>query len=70
MDQMTAVTAGQEERPGEENNLSLQTFTRWLDEIEQQPSWRARADRECDYYDGNQLDSEVMRKARERGLPP
>jgi hypothetical protein len=50
--------------------LSLQTFTRWLDEIEQQPAWRARADRECDYYDGNQLDSDVMRKARERGLPP
>ena len=70
MDLMTAVTAGQEERPGEENELSLQTFTRWLDEIEQQPAWRARADRECDYYDGNQLDSEVMRKARERGLPP
>ena len=67
---MNGITYASPADPGTENNLSLQTFTRWLDEIEQQPSWRARADRECDYYDGNQLDSEVMRKARERGLPP
>lgn len=55
MDQMTAVMVGQE-RPGRRNKLGLDTFTRWLDEIEQQPAWRSRADRECDYYDGNQLD--------------
>ena len=54
----------------DETGLDLQTFTQWIDECEQQPAWRSRADRECEYYDGNQLDSEVMRRALERGLPP
>lgn len=50
--------------------LSLLTFTQWITECEDQPAWRAGADRCADYYDGNQLDSDVMRRARERGLPP
>lgn len=54
----------------QENGLGLQLFTQWIDECEQQPAWRSRADRECEYYDGNQLDSDVMRRAQERGLPP
>ncbi len=52
------------------DGLPLETFTRWLEEIQQQPPWRARADRECDYYDGNQLDSELLRRQREIGMPP
>lgn len=58
------------EMAGQQTGLSLEAFTQWVTECEEQPAWRSRADRECDYYDGNQLDSEVMRKARERGLPP
>lgn len=54
----------------QDTGLSLTEFTKWLTECEEQPAWRTRADRESDYYDGNQLDSEVMRRARERGLPP
>lgn len=50
--------------------LSLDTFTSWLTEIEQQPAWRARADREADYYDGNQLDSAVLQRQRQIGMPP
>ncbi|MFM7012172.1 MAG: hypothetical protein ACKO0Z_23065 [Betaproteobacteria bacterium] len=53
-----------------EEGLSLQEFTKFLTECEEQPAWRSRADREHDYYDGNQLDSDVMRRAAERGLPP
>jgi hypothetical protein len=53
-----------------DDGLSLHEFTKWLTECNEQPAWRTRADRESDYYDGNQLDSEVMRRARERGLPP
>lgn len=76
--QSTAVTAGREHEAEEMKEgegceckgLSLLTFTEWVTECEQQPAWRARADRESDYCDGNQLDSEVMRLARERGLPP
>ena len=39
-----------------EEGLSLQEFTKFLTECEEQPAWRSRADREHDYYDGNQLD--------------
>lgn len=62
----TVAMTGQENETG----LSLLQFTEWITECEEQPRWRSKADRECDYYDGNQLDSEVMRRARERGLPP
>ena len=78
MQPMTAEMAGQEhESPNEEamegedcGCLDLLTFTQWVQECQDQPDWRVKADREADYYDGNQLDSEVMKKARERGLPP
>lgn len=50
--------------------LSLDAYTSWLTEIEQQPAWRARADRESDYYDGNQLDSVVLQRQRQIGMPP
>lgn len=74
---MTAAMAGQENEDKEDGaleheneGLDLLTFTQFVTECQEQPAWRAKADRECDYYDGNQLDSEVMRKAQERGLPP
>ena len=70
MQPMTAVTAGQEQPQDGEAGLDLLTFTQWVEECRDQPAWRSNADRECDYYDGNQLDSDVMRRARERGLPP
>lgn len=39
-------------------------------EIEEQPAWRARADKEMDYADGNQLASELLRRQQELGIPP
>ena len=53
-----------------EQGLDLATFTQWVLECQEQPPWRTKADKEADYCDGNQLDSEVMRLSRERGLPP
>lgn len=50
--------------------LSLSEFTDWLNELQEQPRWRMNADKEADYADGNQLDSEVMQRAAELGLPP
>ncbi len=50
--------------------LDLGTFTRYFIEVRNQPQWRAKADREMDYYDGNQLDSEVLRRQAEIGMPP
>lgn len=50
--------------------ITLDEYTEILQEIEEQPAWRSIADREMDYADGNQLDSELLRKQAERGIPP
>ena len=39
-------------------------------EIDEQPIWRANADKEMDYCDGNQLDSDALYKQRLLGIPP
>lgn len=53
-----------------EGECSLSMFTVWMEEIREQPRWRTKADREADYYDGNQLDSEILRRQAEIGMPP
>ena len=55
---------------GDDLDMDLPEYTHIIREIEQQPRWRARADKEMDYADGNQLDSELMRKMQEIGIPP
>lgn len=41
-----------------------------IDEVENQPVWRATADKEMDYADGNQLDSELLARQKALGIPP
>lgn len=50
--------------------LTLDEYKEYLDEIEHQPVWRAAADKEADYADGNQLDTELLHAQAERGIPP
>ena len=50
--------------------LSLREYQEFYDEIELQPRWRAIADKEMDYADGNQLDSDLLRRQAELGIPP
>jgi hypothetical protein len=50
--------------------LDLLKYTQWLEEISQQPPWRSKADKEMDYYAGNQLDAEVLERQRAVGIPP
>ncbi|MDB5253865.1 MAG: hypothetical protein JWP27_3034, partial [Flaviaesturariibacter sp.] len=50
--------------------ITLEEFTEIHREIEDQPPWRAQADKEMDYADGNQLDSELIQKQRDLGIPP
>jgi hypothetical protein len=57
------------EQPGE-HGLTLAQYTNWLLEIQNQPAWRAKADKEMDYVDGNQLDSELLQKMQQLGIPP
>jgi hypothetical protein len=39
-------------------------------EIDEQPTWRATADKEMDYADGKQLDSDLLQKQAALGIPP
>lgn len=41
-----------------------------LFEIRNQPRWRLIADKECDYYAGNQIDSDTLAMMEERGQAP
>jgi hypothetical protein len=52
------------------SGLDLATYTRWLHEIQNQPAWRAKADKHMDYVDGNQLDSDLLRRQAQIGIPP
>lgn len=50
--------------------LSLLEYSEIINEIRAQPRWRHIADKEMDYADGNQLDSDLLRKQKEVGIPP
>lgn len=50
--------------------ITLAEYTNFLTEIMNQPAWRARADREMDYVDGNQLNSDVLQRQQQLGMPP
>ena len=54
----------------DEMALNLQELNEIHDEIEQQPVWRTIADKEMDYADGNQLDSELLTRMKLIGIPP
>lgn len=56
--------------PSGDSALTLQEYRDIYDEIEMQPAWRRTADKEMDYADGNQLDSDLLRKQAELGIPP
>ncbi len=50
--------------------LSVEKLEKWLDELRNQPRWRLVADKECDYYDGNQLDADTLELMESRGQAP
>lgn len=53
MEHSTAVMASREDEAAEEQQgLDLLTFTQWMQECQEQPAWRSRADKEADYCDG------------------
>lgn len=51
-------------------HLGLAEYTNYLNEIRNQPPWRAKADREMDYVDGNQLDADILQAQKNLGMPP
>ena len=59
-----------DEAPSDPLALTLEELGEIYSEISEQPEWRATADKEMDYVDGNQLDSDLLRRQRELGIPP
>lgn len=68
----TSVTTRHDEKEAAGGcGCTLEKFTGWLTEIrDEQPYWRGTADRESDYYDGNQLDAATLRDMADIGMPP
>jgi hypothetical protein len=52
------------------DKMTVEEFATIIDEIIDQPPWRLQADIEADYVDGNQLDSKLLQRLREVGIPP
>lgn len=50
--------------------MELGEYACILREMEEQPRWRSKADKEMDYVDGNQLDSDLLRRQQAIGIPP
>ena len=59
-----------EMQDGADDPLTLDEFAAIVREAINQPPWRASADMEADYADGNQLSSDLLRKQAELGIPP
>jgi hypothetical protein len=64
------MDAPQATAPTDPLTITLGEYTAFLEEIEEQPRWRSTADKEMDYADGNQLDSELLKRQAELGIPP
>ena len=58
------------EVPLDELALTVEDLNDIMSEIENQPKWRAIADKEADYADGNQLDSAILQRMKALGIPP
>jgi hypothetical protein len=50
--------------------ITQREFADIIDEAIDQPPWRAQADKEADYVDGNQLDSQLLQRLQALGIPP
>lgn len=55
---------------GRDEPMSTEEFQSIVREALAQPPWRAQADHEADYADGNQLSTELLRRMKDMGIPP
>lgn len=67
--EQTPPTAETELQPAEAP-ITIDEFAQIVREAINQPPWRANADKEADYADGNQLDSELLQRQKLLGIPP
>ncbi|MEY5097638.1 MAG: hypothetical protein RJA36_357, partial [Pseudomonadota bacterium] len=56
---------------GDDQAMTREEYAEVLFELENQPlGWRANADKEADYADGNQLDTALLQAQARLGIPP
>jgi len=57
-------------KDGASTPLTLDELSTIVRQATEQPPWRLNADKEADYADGNQLDSGLLRRMKDLGIPP
>lgn len=70
MQQYTDATATDELKDGSDEPITIDEFASIVRESLAQPPWRAQADKEADYADGNQLSTELLQRMKAMGIPP
>lgn len=50
--------------------LTREKLEQYLWDIREEDDWRTEANREAEYYDGNQLSADVLQQMKQRGIPP
>ena len=64
----TPTTDGMQD--GRDEPISQEEYASIVREALSQPPWRAQADKEADYADGNQLGTDLLRRMEAMGIPP
>ena len=54
----------------ETQSITLEESRRIAEDIRRQPAWRNDSDVSCDYYDGNQISSQIAQELEARGMGP
>lgn len=64
------TTTLEELQDGRDEPITRDEFASIVRESLAQPPWRAQADKEADYADGNQLSTDLLRRLKDMGIPP
>ena len=64
------TTTLEELQDGRDDPITRDEFASIVRESLAQPPWRAQADKEADYADGNQLGTELLQRMKAMGIPP
>lgn len=67
---LNPTTTIDELQDGSDEPINIAEYASIVREAMNQPAWRAQADKEADYADGNQLSTELLRKMQAMGIPP
>ena len=70
MTMLNPTTTIDELQDGHDQPISIEEFASIVRESLAQPPWRAQADHEADYADGNQLSTALLQRLKEMGIPP